>query len=320
VVWSSARGLFSAPLRRGASAARIGERCRGGLAALAHAPAAHVACLQLPDDPVQPGRLTLWSRATRGATNTRDLASLGRDARDVALAAGREALYVTYGDGELGGPRVQLITLAEQGAGEATSQALSAPEQNGREPALIVHAGRPLIVFAASELGPKGAIHRLMLWRDGRARMLRELLNPSPRPTLAIDSDGLVLAFRDLPRPKARSELYVARLDPETGTLAGVRSIGRANGEGGPSLALCQRTRAAIVPIDHAGELYIAFNPLGRGLETPEANHQYYENEHEFVANAASCVGGYPMAVISERSEPNRPAARLLAAEFRCSD
>jgi hypothetical protein len=289
------------------------------LAALTLAGAVHVACLQLPDDAAHGGQLTLFRRAADTNTRARSLTSLGRDARDVALAAGKETLYVAYGDGELGGPRVQLIALPKHGAGEAEPQALSAPEQNGREPALIVHGQRPLVVFAASEIGSKGARHRLMLWRDGRARVLRELLHQSPRPALARDGDGLVLAFRDLPRPKARSELYLARLDPERGALDGAHAIGRANGQGGPSLALCQRTRAAIVPIDHAGELYIAFNPLGAKLETPEANHQYYENEHEFVDAAAACVGGYPLAVIAERSEPNSPSARLLAAEFRCT-
>ena len=175
-----------------------------------------------------------------------------------------------------------------------------------------------MVVFAASDLGAKGARHRLMLWRDGRASVLRELINASPRPALARDGDGIVLAFRDLPRPKARSELYLARLDPARGALIDAHAIGRANSQGGPSLALCQGTRAAVIPIDHAGELYIAFNPLGAKLETPEANHQYYENEKEFVASAAACVAGYPLAVISERSEPSRPGARLLAAEFRC--
>ncbi len=313
--WSSALGLFGARLGRGHAATRIGERCRGGLAALELAGAVHVACLQLSDDDAQRGQLMLWSRGA-GDTRSRNLAALGRDARDVALAAAQQTLYVAYGDGELGGPRVQLITLRGQDAG--LPHALSAPEQNGREPALLVHQGRPLVVFAASEIGPKGARHRLLLWRDGRVRVLRELLSASPRPALARDGDRIVLAFRDLPRPKARSELYLARLDLERGALIGAHAIGRANSQGGPSLALCQRTRAAVIPIDHAGELYIAFNPLGTQLETPEANHQYYENEKEFVASAAACVAGYPLAVISERSEPSSPGARLLAAEFRC--
>jgi hypothetical protein len=141
----------------------------------------------------------------------------------------------------------------------------------------------------------------------------------SPTPVLALDAQGVVIAFRDVPRPKARPELFVARIDAGLSLAEPPRSLGRANAHGAPSLALCEKTRAAAVPIDHAGELYIAFHPLSGALLTVEANHQYYESEHEFVETAASCVAGHPLALIAERSEANSPSARLLAAAFRCT-
>lgn len=322
-LWSNQLGLFSRSLSSRGAATRLGEPCPGGIAALAWKDIIHVACLRPADGEQATGALTLFSHDPRARTTaSRQLTNLGRDARDVALAAWNDTLYVVFGDGEVGKPRVQLIAFDLAKRSAPPPVALSAPEQNGREPAIIIDQGVPIVVFVASELRSKGAHDRLMIARGTQSGVpLHDVLSTSPRPTLARAGDGFVLAFRDLPRPKVRSMLYVARLDAKQGKLpGGAHSIGRANSQGGPNLALCERTRVAIVPLDHAGELYIAFNPLNARLETPEMNHQYYENEKEFVANASVCLNGYPLTLIAERTEANHPQARLLAAEFRCTE
>jgi hypothetical protein len=333
-LWSDQLGLFRSSLTHSGAPTRLADPCPGGIAALAWKERVHVACLRPAQGAQAAGELTLLSVEARGSAReqngeartstpvSKTLAAIGRDARDVALAAWNETLYVAYGDGAVGGPRVQLIAFDLRAGRAGPPTALSRVEQNGREPTIIVDQGVPVVVFAASELQAKGARDRLLISRAAKSAVaLCELLSTSPRPALGRDRDGLVLAYRDLPRPKARSLLHVARLDAKQGKLSGAaRAIGRANSQGGPSLALCERTRAAVVPLDHAGELYIAFNPLGARLETPEMNHQYYENEREFVANASVCANGYPLTLIAERTEANHPRARLLAAEFRCTE
>lgn len=324
-LWSDKLGLFVKSLAaKQSSPLRLGDRCQGGFAAIASGARISVACVRPPGGGEKDGWLELLS-VDHASSETRSfarLSALGRDARGVAVAAHDTKHYIAFADGDVGRPRVQLITLdLAAGAGAPQSIALSAPDQNGREPALLIADGVPLVAFAATELGARGARHRLMLSRAGKAaEVLLDVQSTSPLPALAADSEGVVIAFRDVPRPKARSELYLARLDPTTARLKNkARSIGRANGQGGPSLALCKHTRVAAVPIDHAGELYVAFNPLSAQLTTPEANHQYYESEHEFVDSNTACVRGYPLALIAERTEANRAEARLLAAEFRCT-
>jgi hypothetical protein len=317
-IWSNRLGLFAKPLHaKAARAVQLAEApCSGGVAALAQ-PELLVACARPSGDGPEGGALWLY-RAVDREQPGRPLAKLGRDAHGVAMAADSSRAYVAYADGEVGGPRVLLLPLSEG----ATPTPLSLPAQNAREPALIIVAGVPIVVFATSDLGPAGPRHRLLISRAGNlGSALLEVQTESPLPALAVDGDSIVMAFRDRPRPKARSELYVARLDAKTLRLAQKpRAIGRANGQAGPSLALCKNTRVVALPIDHAGELFIAFNPLSLNLATPEANHQYYENEHEFVQSETICLNGYPLTLIAERTEANRPQARLLAAEFRCQE
>jgi hypothetical protein len=316
-IWSNRLGLFAKPLHaKAARPVQLAEApCSGGVAALGK-PELLVACARPAGDGAEDGALWLYGGVYAQRT-VRSLAKLGRDAHGVAMAGDGTRAYVAYADGEVGGPRVQLALLTPG----TTPTPLSLPAQNGREPALVVVAGVPIVAFATSELGPTGpAHHRLMISRAGElGSALLDVQTESPLPALAVDGDSIVLAFRDRPRPKARNELYVARLDAKTLRVAQKpRAIGRANGQAGPSLALCKNTRVVALPIDHAGELFIAFNPLSAELATPEANHQYYENEHEFVQSETICLNGYPLTLIAERTEANRPEARLLAAEFRC--
>jgi hypothetical protein len=137
---------------------------------------------------------------------------------------------------------------------------------------------------------------------------------------LARDAQGVVLAYRAARRAGARPELWVARLSADGRMTQSPQALGRANSLGGPSLALCEHTRAALVPLDHAGELYIAFHPVSAGLRSTEENHQYYENGRELVTVTSACVGGYPLALMAEQTDATRPGARLLTSSFRCSE
>lgn len=129
-----------------------------------------------------------------------------------------------------------------------------------------------------------------------------------------------MLAYRATRRAGSRPELWIARIDPQRARFAAPpRALGRANGAGGPSLALCSATRAATVPIDHAGELYVAFHPLSLALQGTEENHQYYESGRELVSAVSACVGDHPRVLIAEQTDPVRPAARLLTTAFRCT-
>lgn len=252
-----------------------------------------------------------------------ELATVGRDARGVALALASTRLHVVWSDGEVGRPRLLARELAlPTGRPAGAARALSQPEANAREPSLLVFEDQLWAAWTESDFTPGKVRHHLMLQRGSAApTALGEVLDETPQPALGQDADGPLLTFRTAKRRDARPELFVTRLDPRTGRFAAPpRSIGRANGAGGPNLALCRATRALSVPIDHAGELFIAFHPLSRALTSTEENHQYYESGRELVASASTCVGGYPLALMAEQTEPSRPRARLLATAFRCSE
>jgi hypothetical protein len=323
-LWSSKLGLFAKKLGRPeAASVRLDQACNGAIAAAADASGSFVACAQRAASD-HAGSLWLYELDEQLHVRAKlALAPLDRDAGGLSLALSHDRLYVAYADGRVGGPRVFLLELARAqllAAEVPKPRALSLPEQNAREPSLAVQQGIPVVVFAASELGTGGPRHRLMIARGtSPARPLRDLLSVSPLPVLGSDRQGLVLAFRDLPRRGARVDLYVGRLGETSQFVRPPRAIGRANGHSAASLALCSGTRAVAVPIDHGGELYVALHPLSESLETSEANHQYYESEREFVENSATCFGGHPLTLIAERSEANAPEARLLAAEFHCT-
>jgi hypothetical protein len=301
----------------------LGTRCEGGLGLALEADALWVACLA-PRRGEQAGSVSLerLDPRTLEPTARGTLAQVGREARGLALALSDQLLYVAWADGEVGRPGVMLLELPRSAlAAGAAPRALSSPDANGREPSLLVHAGVPWAVWTESDLTPGKERHRLMLQRGSAPPLkLVDVGGATPSPVLAQDAEGILVAFRSQKRGTARAELYVGRLDPAGhGFKAPPRSIGRANGEGGPSLALCAKTRAAVVPIDHAGELFVAFHPLSRALLGTEENHQYYESGRELTLSASACVDGYPRALIAERTEAARPAARLLTTAFHCS-
>jgi hypothetical protein len=322
--WSEASGSWLRWLdARDASSHALGARCEGGLALALAEDALWVACLA-PRYGAEAGTVSLARLDPRtlepSARGT--LAEVGREARGLALALSEQQLFVAWSDGEVGKPGVRLAALPRAALAPGVApRALSAPEANGREPSLLVHAGVLWAIWTESDLTPGKLRHRLMLQRGSAAPIkLIDVGGDSPSPVLAHDQQGVIVAFRSQKRGTARAELYLGRLDAEGhGFTAPPRSIGRANGEGGPSLALCDETRAALVPIDHASELYIAFHPLSSALVSGEENHQYYESGRELTLSASACVGGYPRALIAERTDAARPSARLLTTAFRCT-
>lgn len=321
--WSEATGSYVRSLNRDAAPPRaLGQRCAGGIAAALTQQALWVACLA-PGEEQAPGTLQLLRLDPRTLAQqgpALELARVERNAHDVALAASATQLHIVWSDGAAGRPRLFARALAVANNQLSEPRALSRPEANAREPSLLLQQSQLWVAWTESDITPGKVRHRLMLQRGSQAAVtLGEVLDETPQPALGQDDDGPLLSFRTAKKRDARPELFVARIDVRTGRFAlPPRSIGRANGAGGPNVALCDATRAISVPIDHAGELYIAFHPVSRALTTTEENHQYYESEREFVAAASACVGGYPLALMAEQTEPARPRARLLATTFRC--
>ena len=163
---------------------------------------------------------------------------------------------------------------------------------------------------------PRELVYRAFVDPDQIAAWFGPVGWSVPRDTISVDWDWRDKRIKLFDTAGMRKK---ARIDDKLNLRDKPHSLGRANAHGAPSLALCQKTRAVAIPIDHAGELYIAFHPLSNVLRTVEANHQYYESEHEFVETSTSCVGDHPLALIAERSEAIAPSARLLAAQFRCT-
>lgn len=321
--WSTPRGSFVkqlAPRRR--PERRLGERCRGGVAALATEEALWIACSEASTTALE-GALRLYEldpkTAPRGAP--REVASVGRDAGGVSLASDGAALFIAYGAGHVRGPRTMLVRVEARGRGPALEpQPLSRPDANGRSPTLLFDQGSLWSAWTESDLTPGMPTHRLMMKRDqGPARRLLEVQSEDPAPALSRDQRGVVLAFRTERGGGSRAELFVGRVGPDLRFAEAPRSLGRANGRHGPRLALCDKTRAAAAPLDHASELYVAFHPLSSELRVFEQNHQYYESGRELVQADAACVAGEPLVLMAEQTEPVRPRARLLAARFACT-
>jgi hypothetical protein len=349
-VFSDATGTWLRPLPAQLAQAdeagerRLTERCEGGLSLLqgaslwlacsrpAHAgsdaapdagSAAPDAQAAPPADPAEPRGLWIYELdAALAVRSARCVGAVERDGRGVALAASGSHLFVAWADGARGAPAVQLATLPVRGwdAAQPERRTLSQPGRNGRQPALLFQGSHLYAVWSESQLAPGGETHAVLLARDGEpARLLRTVRLPDPAPRLAVDTGGLVLSFRDATAAGARPELFVARLSDALAFAHGPRRLGRANSEGAPVLALCGGTRAALAPLDHAGELYVAFHPLSPELRTSEANHQYYASGREFVLAAASCAQQGVRALLAERTQPARPGAELLSVEFHCS-
>jgi hypothetical protein len=128
-----------------------------------------------------------------------------------------------------------------------------------------------------------------------------------------------VLAFRDRRAGDKRSELYVARLDPRRlQPTERPHKVGRANGEGAPSLARCRGLRAAVVPREYGGEHYVAVHVLSEALENLGGGHQYYANTREFVQASAACAAQGLNLLIGERAHPSSPGVELMTLRFQC--
>lgn len=326
--WSDSSGTFVRWLgQTKRPAARVAERCAGGVAlGLAH-DAAYVACLAAEGAYV----LRLEGAGLRPGARIALAASAGRDAHGISLAlqpapAGARAepaLYVAWEDGVAGDPKVQLATINEPASPGAAARVrpLSRAHANGHEPQLLWHQAALWASWTESELTPGKTRHHVVLQRGGQPpARLAEVAGESPRPALGADAEGVVLAYRAARRVGLRGELWLGRVDPSGRKLrAPARAIGRANGSLGPSLSLCRTTRAVAVPIDHASELYVALHPLSAALTSSEENHQYYESGKELVTSVAACVGDHPLVLLAEQTDPARPAARLLSTAFRCA-
>jgi hypothetical protein len=343
--WSDVSGVWLKWLDATEPPTRAGTwRCRGGMA-LAFASKEQLvwlACLspahgdESGNVSIEPFGLDLsrapseWARGGQGSTRS------GRDAQGVSLALAGDRAYLVWGDGEVGNPQVRFDSLPLNIAPIPghEPEVLSTPHSNAREPDMLMHEGVRWVVWVESDLTPGKMHHWLMLKRgQAAARRLVEVTGDSPMPKLATDDHGesatpshaatrpLMLSYRAAKKAGARPELFMARLAASgDGFIEPPHAIGRANSVGGPSLAACARTRAALVPLDHAGELYVAFHPLSRTLRSTEENHQYYVSGRDLVQTVSACVGDYPLALLAEQTGAARPGARLLTATFRCSE
>jgi hypothetical protein len=317
---SWARVISPGPERE---ARRLTERCAGGLSALSSESSSWLACSRPAAEPdqVQAGLWLYELDAELDVRSARRLGDVARDGRGVALAAGAGRLFVAWADGQPGQPAVQLASLSLRADGApAVQRTLSRPGHNGRQPALLWRDSHLFATWSESQLAPGGETHQVMIARDtAPPRALASTRVADPAPHLASDGRALLVSFRNLPSAGARPELYVAQVSEQLALSGAARRLGRANSEGAPVLALCSGTRAALAPLDHAGELYVAFHPLSHELLPSEANHQYYASGREFVLCAASCQGDRLRALLAERTQPTKPGAELLSVEFHCT-
>jgi hypothetical protein len=341
--WSDARGL-SIKLAGDAQAVRIGERCRGGLDLVARPEGAYLACSRSASDrevgDESSSEVALYAiDASLRAQVSHTFGQVGRDGQGVALAADRAAIYVAHHDGSFGEHAIQLTTVRD---GRVSQRRLSALGAAAGEPALLAHAGHIYAAYSQLELQVDGKpASSIWIARDGAAAVrVRKTRVHAAAPKLTADARGLLLAYRELPARKSRSELMIARLTDSLRVLAEPRAIGRANGEGAPALMACGQLVTALLPREYGSERFVGINALDGELSALGAGHQFYASGHEFVLASAACVDARGsvqermpqtrgrkgersvapawLVVAADRAAPGKPGVEAVALAFHC--
>lgn len=314
-VWSAAEGLY-ARVAHGAPR-RIDHACSGGIDAQAGGGRVYVACSRAESDG---GEVLLYELDEElGTRAMHDLGLAGRDGRGVSLAVEPEAVHVAFHDGSIGSHAIRLATLQ---AGTVLVRRVSRAGAPASGPALLSHDGHRYLAYAELVLPADAhgeATAAIMIARDDQpARAVLRTRAHDAAPTLTADAHGLVLGYREKRAGSARSELHVVRIDRASRIAGTPRAIGRANGEGPPSLHGCGTLTAALLPREYGSERFLAVNQLDRELASIGAGHQFYTSGRDFVIARGTCVRDGLLLLAADRAAPSKPGVEALAMRFQC--
>ena len=320
-VWSHRAGLFARALSpngapRGA-AVRLGPGCEGGVAAAQLDAGLAVACVRraMPEAD-KPGQVIVLrlgdgleprARATFGPA--------GRDSYGVDLAADGDAVWVAWHDGTAGAHRAWLARTELGGDGSASDdpRAISREGVAAGAPSVAMHGERPVVAWAETWFGTDGYLVGKVLVSDlrGAPRETAVIIHEDARPTIARSVHGLLLAYRDEQPAGSRPRLFVTELTSELDVARGPVVVGRANGEGGPSLLECEGALTTVAPRSYGiHDILVGINRFDRDLERIGVERQIYEYGMRFAHAATACAGDHLLVLTAERGEtPDRDTA-----------
>jgi len=323
-VWSEPAGTYARALderaRPSGPSLRIAERCKGGIdlatTSATRGNGVWLACSRPHVDPEQ-AELTLLRLNAAGHPETQERIGLvGRDGAGVSIAVDGQRLLVAWHDGSV---QAYVARLMIDNAGKRQYVTLSDPVFAAGAPSITARDGHWIAAFSETRIDLPHSVTRVMLRSDRRAaRILAETDVSDAAPIVGWDETSPWIAYRDRRAKNPKPELVALRLSTKLTPSGASHPVGRANGEGGPSLVTCGNLRVAALPRDYASERYIGVHALDAALENLESGHQYYANSRDFVLAASACVGGSALVLASERKAPADPGASLMAMSFGC--
>jgi hypothetical protein len=322
-VWSIASGLFVRAVdeegRPGGAPVRLGERCEGGLAALADEAEIDVACLVLPrrGKHHEPGAV-LVHRLDAGlrVVRTESVGGAGAQSEGVALARGARGLELAWHDGS---PDAQRVMWSARGESFAEPRALSEADRIAQAPSMLSVGGRAVVVWAESFAGDKEFESRVVAWNgSGAPRTLLERAHVAAMPQLFVVGDALGLGYRHRADGRGKTGLYLAKVAPDLSRLAPAVRAGRADGIGRPTLEPCMGGLLAATPRTYGGDYFVGVNWFDDSLRRARGEQQFYEDSHAFTRVAGACLKAQALLLIAEFPQLHRNTAALRAVSYRC--
>lgn len=322
--WSEPGGLFVRTLdgngRGVRSGVRVGPRCGGGVALLARAGGALVACLVHPAGKAEPtsgGVLVYELGSDSRVRATTQVGVAGPASQGVALAEGARGVELAWHDGSANGERVWWVRL---GAGEPPAPRLVSDEARiAAGPAIARHDAGTLVVWSEQSAQGKTIESRILTWSgEGRPSEVARLAYLYPTPRVVSGEEGLVLAFRERPASDQKPGLYLASVSA-SGTALGARvRLGRADGVAPPALVACQGGLVAAVPRTYGGDYFVGLHWIGRELGRRRGGQQFYEDAHAYTQAAVACLDDHALLLVAEHAALDRDTTALRAVRYAC--
>jgi hypothetical protein len=315
-LWSEAGGLFARPLdgqgRPRAPARRIGERCAGGFAAVAHGAGVALGCLMPAATPDAAGLARyLELGPTLQLERQQDHAGAGLLSRGVGVAwiAGKGQL--AWHDASADRNRIWLAAGAEPGG-----RVLSPPERAASWPSVLAVGESLRVSWVEAWLDDGRPRGRIVLWEpDRELASLAPILNDNAMPQLFDAPGGLLVAYRDRRRVDERMGLYVG---PIAGDSARITRVARADGVARPAVVRCLGGVVAATPRTYAGDYFVGVNFLDARFDKPQGEQQFYEDSHEYASAAVACVDSHALVLIGERARLFTGGGSLRALPYQC--
>ncbi|WP_157069170.1 hypothetical protein [Sandaracinus amylolyticus] len=324
-VWSERAGAFVRALdAHGApsgEATRIGPSCEGGLAAVVHDGALHVACgrrgREGRDDE---GGVQLYV-VREGAVSARaSLGAMGRDGSGVSVAIDAQgAPWLGWQEAE-GAVSEAWIARASDGA---TTERLSSPRFRASRPALLASGDRVLATWAETWLDRDGDVEGRVMLRAG-ARAARPVADLAFDASLPMLRDGVagdvVLGFRDRRPGGSRPRFQIARVQSDATAIDRIESAAHANATGASTTIACGGDVFVIAPRTHSRtERLVSVRRYTRELEARGPEMQIYEHGAAFEHADATCVGDHVVVLFASRRSQLQQQGSVRAVAVNCA-